>query len=38
MKAVQGAPDGFGPGNDEERAFGRHSVYCLSMRRKRRVE
>lgn len=38
MKAGQGAPNGFGPGNDEERAFSRHSVYCLFVRRKRRVE
>lgn len=38
MKTGQSAPDGFGPGNDEERAFRRHSVYGLLLRRKRRVE
>lgn len=38
MKTGQSAPDGFGSSNDEERAFGRHSVYCLFVRRKRRVE
>lgn len=38
MKAGQSAPNGFGPCNDEECAFSRHSVYCLFVRRKRRVE
>lgn len=38
MKTGQSAADGFGPGNDEEGAFGRHSVYGLFVRRKTRVE